>query len=124
MYAAPVPVTLLKEYEAAGIEVRQLYGMTEANTGTVLDAENAFNKAGSCGRPFMHTQVRLVDLEGQDVPPGVMGEVLMKGPNMMKGYWNRPEDTPEPLWTAGSIPATWPRWTRTAFTTSRTARRI
>jgi acyl-CoA synthetase (AMP-forming)/AMP-acid ligase II len=93
VYAAPVPVTLLNEYEEAGIEVRQLYGMTECNTGTVLDGIYAREKAGSCGRPFMHTEIRLVDTENNDVPVGETGEVLMRSPNMMKGYWNRPEDT-------------------------------
>jgi len=93
VYAAPVPVTLLNEYEEAGIEVRQLYGMTECNTGTVLDGAHARAKAGSCGRPFMHTEIRLVDMDGNDVPVGETGEVLMKAPNVMKGYWNRPEDT-------------------------------
>ena len=93
VYAAPVPVTLLNEYENAGIEVRQLYGMTECNTGAVLDGAYAREKAGSCGRPFMHTEIRLVDMEGNDVPVGETGEILMRSPNLMKGYWNRPEDT-------------------------------
>lgn len=93
VYAAPVPVTLLNEYEEAGIEVRQLFGMTECNTGSVLDSANARDKAGSCGRPFMHTEIRLVDLEGNEAPVGETGEILMRSPNCMKGYWNRPEDT-------------------------------
>jgi acyl-CoA synthetase (AMP-forming)/AMP-acid ligase II len=93
VYAAPVPVTLIKEYEAAGIEVRQLYGLTECNTGTVLDSENAIEKVGSCGRPFFHTEVRVVDDNGQDLAPGEKGEVLLRAPNMMKGYLNRSEDT-------------------------------
>ncbi|MBW2410662.1 MAG: long-chain fatty acid--CoA ligase [Deltaproteobacteria bacterium] len=93
VYAAPVPVTLIKEYEAAGIEVRQLYGLTECNTGTVLDSENAIAKAGSCGRPFFHTEVRVVEDNGQDLAPGEKGEVLLRAPNMMKGYLNRPEET-------------------------------
>ncbi len=93
VYAAPVPVTLIKEYEAAGIEVRQLYGLTECNTGTVLDSENAIAKAGSCGRPFFHTEVRVVDENGRDLAPGEKGEVLLRAPNMMKGYLNRPEET-------------------------------
>ena len=93
VYAAPVPVTLLKEYFGKGIEVRQLYGMTECNTATVLDSENALAKIGSCGKPFFHTEVRLVDLDGNDVKPGENGEVLLRTLNMMKGYWNRPEDT-------------------------------
>lgn len=93
VYAAPVPVTLIEEYAAAGIQVRQLYGLTECNTGTVLSAEDATSKAGSCGTPFFHTDVRVVDESGRDVGPEEKGEVLLRAPNMMKGYWNRPEET-------------------------------
>jgi acyl-CoA synthetase (AMP-forming)/AMP-acid ligase II len=93
VYAAPVPVTLINEYAAAGIKVRQLYGLTECNTGTVLDSENAIEKVGSCGRPFFHTEVRVVDHNGRDLAPGEKGEVLLRAPNMMKGYLNRPEET-------------------------------
>jgi acyl-CoA synthetase (AMP-forming)/AMP-acid ligase II len=93
VYAAPVPVALIKQYAAAGIEVRQLYGLTECNTATVLDSENALSKVGSCGQPFFHTEVRVVDDNDQDVGPEVKGEVLLRAPNVMKGYWNRPEDT-------------------------------
>jgi acyl-CoA synthetase (AMP-forming)/AMP-acid ligase II len=97
VYAAPVPVTLIKEYNEAGISVRQLYGMTECCTGTVLDSENAIKKAGSCGRPFFHTDIRVVDDKNNDVGPDVMGEILMRGPVVMKGYWNRPEATVETI---------------------------
>ncbi len=93
VYAAPVPVTLIKEYAAVGIQVRQLYGLTEGNTATVLDPENALSKAGSCGKPFFHAEIRVVDEEGRDVGPDINGEVLLRAPNIMKGYWNRPEDT-------------------------------
>jgi acyl-CoA synthetase (AMP-forming)/AMP-acid ligase II len=93
VYAAPVPVTLIREYEAAGIEVRQLYGLTECNTGSVLSAEDALSRAGSCGTPFFHTRVRVVDDDGRDVAANEKGEVLLHAPNTMKGYWNRPEDT-------------------------------
>ena len=97
VYAAPVPVSLIEEYAASGIEVRQLYGLTENNTGSVLGAEDASARAGSCGKPFFHTAVRVVDDEDRDVEPGEKGEVLLRGPNTMKGYWNRPEDTAEAL---------------------------
>ncbi|MBL7176452.1 MAG: long-chain-fatty-acid--CoA ligase [Desulfobacteraceae bacterium] len=97
VYAAPVPVTLIKEYAEAGIEVRQLYGLTECNTGTVLDSDNAVTKVGSCGRPFFHTEVRVVDDDARDVGPEELGEVLLRAPNVMKGYWNRPEDTAETI---------------------------
>ncbi len=97
VYAAPVPVTLIEEYAEMGIEVRQLYGLTECNTGTVLDSENAAAKAGSCGRPFFHTDVRVVDFNGNDCVPDEKGEVLLRAPNTMKGYWNKPEATADTI---------------------------
>jgi acyl-CoA synthetase (AMP-forming)/AMP-acid ligase II len=97
VYAAPVPVSLIREYAAAGIEVRQLYGLTENNTGSVLGAEDAVSKAGSCGRPFFHTEVRVVDDEGRELQPGEKGEVWLRAPNTMKGYWNRPKESAEAL---------------------------
>ena len=93
VYAAPVPVTLIKEYASVGIQVRQLYGLTEGNTATVLDPENALAKAGSCGKPFFHAEIRVVDENGNDVGPEVKGEVLLRAPNIMKGYWNKPVET-------------------------------
>ena len=94
VYAAPVPVTMLKEYDEAGIEVRNLYGLTESTgSGTVIDSEHAMLKAGSCGLPMFHMEVRLVDGEGNDVGPDELGEVIMRGDAVMKGYWNNPEET-------------------------------
>lgn len=97
VYAAPVPVTLIEEYAKDGIEVRQLYGMTEGCTATVLDSVNALKKAGSCGRPFFHSEIRVVDEKGNDVAPEVKGEVLMRSPVIMKGYWNRPDATADTI---------------------------
>ncbi|MBW2060982.1 MAG: long-chain fatty acid--CoA ligase [Deltaproteobacteria bacterium] len=97
VYAAPVPVTLIKEYAEAGIEVRQLYGLTECPSGSVLDAENAIFRVGSCGQPFFHIDIRVVDDQGRDVGPEELGEVLLRGPIVMKGYWNKPEATAETI---------------------------
>ena len=98
VYASPVPDSLIKEYAASGIEVRQLYGMTEVSgPGTVIDSENALKRVGSCGQPFFHTDIRIIDDNGNDVPPGVHGEIIMKSPNNMKGYWNRPEANKETI---------------------------
>lgn len=98
VYAAPVPVSLIKDFAASGIEVRQLYGMTECTgPATVIDGENAIKKAGSCGPPFFHNEIRVVDMEGNDVGADELGEVLVSGTNLMKGYWNRPEATAEAL---------------------------
>ncbi len=98
VYAAPVPVTLIKEYAEVGIEVRQLYGLTECTgPGSVIDAENAINKAGSCGLPFFHADIKLIDDQGNEVGPDVMGELIMNGDGIMKGYWNRPEATAQTI---------------------------
>ncbi len=95
VYAAPVPVSLIEEYNKAGIEVRQLYGLTECTgPASVIDSENAISRAGSCGRPFFHTDIRLVDDNDQVVTgPDALGEVAIRADNVMKGYWNRPEET-------------------------------
>jgi acyl-CoA synthetase (AMP-forming)/AMP-acid ligase II len=94
VYAAPVPVTLIKEYAASGIEIRQLYGLTECTgPASVIDPENAIVKAGSCGLPFFHNDIRLVDDHGEDVAPGKLGEVIIRGEGVMKGYWNLPNET-------------------------------
>ncbi len=94
VYAAPVPVALIKEYAAAGIEIRQLYGLTECTgPASVIDSEHAISKAGSCGLPIFHSDIKLVDYSGKEVGPEQLGEVLLKSENVMKGYWNRPEET-------------------------------
>jgi len=98
--AAPVPVSLLHALEALGIRVFQAYGLTEScGPGTLLLHEDAAEKAGSCGRPQMHTEAKIVDDEGNTIPPGSAqaGELLLAGRHMMKGYWNRPEATAETL---------------------------
>jgi len=94
VYAAPVPVTLIKEYAESNIEVRQLYGLTECTgPASVIDSEHAIHKAGSCGLPMFHTDIRLVDDDGKDVGSEELGEVILRADNVMKGYWNLPEET-------------------------------
>jgi len=94
VYAAPLPVALLEEYAEAGIEVRNLYGLTESTgSGTVIDGAHSLVKAGSCGLPEFLAEVKLVDDEGNEVGPEELGEVVMKGDFVMKGYWNHPDAT-------------------------------
>jgi O-succinylbenzoate-CoA ligase len=96
--AAPVPVALIEKYAAMGIAVHQVYGMTEScGPACLTSPETALSKAGSTGKPFVHTEVRIVDESGRDVAPGEPGEVLIRGPHVMKGYWKRPEATAETL---------------------------
>ena len=98
VYAAPVPVTLIKAFAEKGMEVRQLYGMTECTgPATVIDAEHAIQKAGSCGPPFFHTDVRVVDDDGNDVGVDEVGELIMRTTHPMKGYYNNPQATANTL---------------------------
>jgi O-succinylbenzoate-CoA ligase len=96
--AAPVPVTLIEAYAKRGIEVHQVYGLTEScGPACLVSPEDAIVKAGSTGKAFFHTDVRVVDERGADVPPGGTGEVIIRGRHNMKGYWNRPEATAETI---------------------------
>lgn len=96
--AAPVPVSLLKQYETIGIRLFQAYGLTEScGPGTLLLPEDAEAKVGSCGKAQMHTQLRVVDEQGNDVKAGKMGELILAGKHIMQGYWNLPEATAETL---------------------------
>jgi acyl-CoA synthetase (AMP-forming)/AMP-acid ligase II len=96
--AAPVPVSLIKTYQEMGIEIHQVYGLTETcGPGCLIIGDDAAERAGSCGKAFFHTEVRVVDENGKDVAPGETGEVLFKAPHVMLGYWNRPEATEETI---------------------------
>jgi O-succinylbenzoate-CoA ligase len=96
--AAPVPVSLIKTYQEMGIEIHQVYGLTETcGPGCLIIGDDAVERAGSCGKAFFHTDVRVVNDDGHDVAPGETGEVVIKGPHVMVGYWNRPEATAETI---------------------------
>jgi len=95
---APMPVHLLEWYAERGIVIQQGFGMTETGpTVFLIDKEHALSKAGSVGKPQMHVAVRIVDRQGRDVPPGEMGELLIKGPGVTPGYWRQPEMTAEAI---------------------------
>jgi O-succinylbenzoate-CoA ligase len=96
--AAPVPVTLIEAYAKLGIEVHQVYGLTEScGPACLTSPDEALAKVGSTGKAFFHTDVRVVDESGRDVPPGEPGEVIVRGAHVMKEYWNRPDATAETL---------------------------
>ena len=98
--AAPVPVSLLRDYEALGIRIFQAYGLTEScGPGTLLLHEDAEAKVGSCGRPQMHTEIKIVDASGNVIPMGSdqAGELLIGGRHLMKEYWNNPQATADTL---------------------------
>ena len=91
---APLPESLIQIYHQRGLEFRQGYGLTEAAPGvTGMGPGECLNKAGSAGRQILYTEVKLVDAQGEAVPVGESGEIIVRGPNVMKGYWMRPEET-------------------------------
>jgi acyl-CoA synthetase (AMP-forming)/AMP-acid ligase II len=94
----PVPPSMIETYAGLGLEVHQAYGLTEScGPGCVISPDEALSHIGSTGKAFFHTDVRIVDLQGADVRPGVPGEVLVRGRHVMAGYWNRPAATAETI---------------------------
>lgn len=96
--AAPVPESLIELYGARGIDFCQGYGLTEtAPFSAFLTPEWAVSKLGSAGQAPLYSDTRIVDDNNQPVSVGERGEICLRGPNIMKGYWNRPEATAEAI---------------------------
>jgi long-chain acyl-CoA synthetase len=92
--AAPASVELLSGFESRyGIPIIEGYGLSEGSCASTVNPLNGTRKAGTVGLPLPGQTVRLVDTAGRDVPQGEAGEVTIKGPNVMRGYLNRPEET-------------------------------
>jgi fatty-acyl-CoA synthase len=99
---APVPERLLRTYLAKGLNFNHGYGLTEtAPFSTFLKLEYSVTKLGSAGLPPPYTDVAILDPEGHEVAPGERGEVCTRGPNVMLGYWNRPDATAAAIDEAG-----------------------
>ncbi|MCX4671518.1 o-succinylbenzoate--CoA ligase [Streptomyces sp. NBC_01381] len=91
---APVPAPLIAAYAERGLAFQQGYGMTEASPGVLyLDAEHAVSKAGSAGVPHFFTDVRVVRPDLTETDAGEAGEVLVRGPHVMPGYWGLPQES-------------------------------
>jgi acyl-CoA synthetase (AMP-forming)/AMP-acid ligase II len=89
---APVPEATIRRYLDRGLAFVQGYGMTEAAAGTLLlDRAQALTKAGSAGVPHFFTDVRVTRPDGTDTAPDERGEVVVRGPNVMAGYWGLPD---------------------------------
>ena len=93
--AAPMPVELIEKVQDMGIYFSEGFGMSESTSLGISNPILGMKKVGSIGIPFPDNDVRLVDVENgtEDVKPGEPGEIIMKGPLIMKGYWNNPEET-------------------------------
>lgn len=91
---APCPEELIRWYLEKGISFGQGYGLTETSPTVFLLSEEDYHlKVGSIGKPVMFTEIRVVDEEAKEVSPGEYGELLVKGPTVMKEYYNLPDET-------------------------------
>jgi long-chain acyl-CoA synthetase len=98
--SAPMPVEYIEKFQAVtGAEILEGYGLTEASPVTHLNPLKGKRKPGSIGLPFPDTEAKVVDMVvgGEELPPGKMGELVIRGPQVMHGYYNRPDDTADVL---------------------------
>ncbi|HMQ31641.1 MAG TPA: long-chain fatty acid--CoA ligase [Chloroflexaceae bacterium] len=97
--AAPLTLAIKEAFEArTGGRMIEGYGLTEVVTAIMANPYRGQHKLGSVGVPFPDVEVRVVSLEdGRELPPGEQGEVVLRSPTMMLGYYNRPEATAEAI---------------------------
>jgi long-chain acyl-CoA synthetase len=95
--AAMLPGDVEARWQAAtGLPISQGYGLTESSPFATYNHEHA-HRPGSVGTPIENVEVRVVDPEDRPVPDGTLGELVIRGPNVMRGYLGRPEETAEAL---------------------------
>ena len=95
--SAPMPVPVMEKFNSlsSGANIVEGFGLTEASPITHLNPLRGNSKNGSTGLPFPDTDAAIVDMEVGSVPlpPGKIGELVVRGPQVMQGYWNRPDET-------------------------------
>ncbi|UUZ63471.1 AMP-binding protein [Polaromonas sp. P1-6] len=92
--AAPAPADLLKNFEERyGFPLIEGYGLSEGTCASTLNPVDGLRKPGSVGLPFPGQRIAIADTHGTHLPPGATGEVLVQGPNVMRGYLGKPEET-------------------------------
>ena len=95
---AALPVQVLRGFEEAfGVPVLEGYGLSETSPVASFNHPGRERKPGSIGTPIRDVQMRVVDRDDHEVPQGEVGEIVIRGPNVMKGYWQRPEATAEAI---------------------------
>ena len=92
--AAPASAELLTRFEERyGFPLVEGYGLSEGTCASTINPVSGTRKAGTVGIPFPGQELRIVDPGGQELPQGTVGEVVVRGPNVMRGYLGRPDDT-------------------------------
>jgi long-chain acyl-CoA synthetase len=92
--AAPLQPEVLQRFkELFGVDVYEGYGLTETSPTLTSNRMAEAPRAGSIGKPLPGVEIRLVDEAGEDVELGDPGEILARGPNVFKGYWNKEDET-------------------------------
>jgi acyl-CoA synthetase (AMP-forming)/AMP-acid ligase II len=75
------------------LRVQLMFGLTECKRATIMPVDEDLRRPGACGRALPGTEVFTVDADGRRLPPGTVGEITVRGPNVMAGYWRSPEMT-------------------------------
>ncbi|WP_405476446.1 class I adenylate-forming enzyme family protein [Streptomyces canus] len=92
--AAPASAELLTRFEARyGFPLVEGYGLSEGTCGSTINPVAGPRRAGTVGLPFPGQEIRIVDTDGTEMAPGTDGEVVVRGPNVMRGYLGRPDET-------------------------------
>ncbi len=96
---APMALDTIKAlYQRLNVELFNAYGLTETSSlTTTMPPCDTLRKGASVGLPVTGVQLRVVDPDGQDLPAGTVGELWVKGPNVVRSYWNKPEATEKNL---------------------------
>jgi long-chain acyl-CoA synthetase len=95
---APLPLDVLRAFEVRfGCPIVEGYGLSETSAVAATNRSGDGRRAGSIGWPVRGIEMRVVDEAGGEVPCGEVGEIVIRGPNVMKGYWNNPAATAEAI---------------------------
>lgn len=95
--AAPMPVEVVQQWQSKhGFVIHEGYGLTETSPFSSYN-HNLKYKLGSIGTPIENVEMKIVNLDGMEVQPGELGEIVVRGANVMLGYWNRPSETAQVL---------------------------
>jgi long-chain acyl-CoA synthetase len=103
-----MPVEIMRGFEQTfGCEILEGYGLSETSPVASFNHPGRVRKPGSIGTPVEGVEMRVVDTDGRALPVGEAGEIAIRGPNVMKGYWGKPEATAEVMRGVGEVGGGW-----------------